>query len=312
VTQVDAQAIAEYGGTRRRTLAELFELHQAGPGSFEAPPRSGEPGHSFGGATAAQALFAAARTVAPGRQVHSVHCHFLRPGDTTAPTRIEVESTREGRSYATRSVVAEQHGRETFAMTAAFQVTEPGWHHQVPVLDVPAPEDVPTFEERATALGKVAERPLDRITAEHPFEYRFVGRLPWVFPGTGSPTPRLRTWLRSSDPLPEDPATHASALLYVSDLFLLSTSLIPHVPLTDGDVARASLDHTVWFHQPTRVDEWLFFDMDSSWAGGGRALCNGRVFDRSGALVATVAQEVMIRPLGHHAERLANEAASGR
>lgn len=300
MTHVDAERpTAGQDHPQHRRIVDLLAIDQSGAGTFEAAPRSQVREHSFGGAIAAQALFAASRTVSAGRLPHSVHCHFLRPGDTTAGTVLQVDRIRDGRSYATRAVAAEQHGRTTFTMTAAFHEPEPGWHHQTTTLDVPDPADVPSLDDRLAGQGGAGKRWLDRLVREHPFDYRFVGPLPRVLPGMGTLPPRLRTWLRSRDELSADPILNACALLYVTDLFLLSTALMPHVPIHEAEsVARASLDHTVWFHEDTRVDEWLFFDMESTWAGHGRALCNGRVFDRRGLQVATVMQEVMIRPLG--------------
>ncbi len=271
-------------------------LDQLTENIFEAPASTTVREHAFGGGVAAQALLAASRTVSPGRRIHSVHCHFLRAGDTTAPTRYEVTPVRDGRSYATRDVVAIEHEKRIFSMTAAFQTPDEGFEHQIPTLTAPEPESLPTLQERTAALGTGARAWLEGFSRIHHFEFRFDGTLPRFVPGVETGPPQLRVWLRCTDELPQDPTTQYCALLYISDLFLLSTGLMPHeVPSDWASVERASLDHAVWFHQEPHVNDWLYYDMASDWAGGGRALTRGRMFDRSGTLVASMMQEVMLR-----------------
>ncbi|MGY2084063.1 acyl-CoA thioesterase [Blastococcus sp. SYSU DS0539] len=280
-------------------LGELLDVAAVGSGSFRAGPRSDVPGHAFGGAVAAQALFAAGRTVPPERAVHSIHGHFLRPGDVTAPTAFSVTPVRDGGSYTTRSVVAEQHGRAVFSLTASFQVAEDGWQHQLPELDAPAPESSPTLEQVAESAEGPAREWLHWLIERHAFDFRFAGELPRLAALRGErAAPRQQFWLRSRAPLPDEPLTHSCGLTYASDMLLLGTALAPHGTMIGAPgVAAASLDHAVWFHEPVRVDQWLLFDQESTWAGGGRTLCRGRLFDRTGRLVATVAQEGMIRRL---------------
>ncbi|WP_347056985.1 acyl-CoA thioesterase domain-containing protein [Blastococcus sp. HT6-30] len=278
-------------------LAELLRLEAAPPGRFRAGPRSAVPGPAFGGAVAAQALLAAGRTVPPERAVHSIHGHFLRPGDVTAPTDFSVTPVRDGGSYSTRSVVAEQHGAAVFALTASFHVTEEGWAHQLPQLDAPAPEELPTLEEVADASEGPAREWLRWLAQRHPFDIRFAGDSPRLAAARGERRPPLQQfWLRSRTPVPDEPLAHGCGITYASDMLLLGTALTPHgTMIGEPGVAAASLDHAVWFHEPARIDQWLLFDQESSWAGRGRTLCRGRLFDRAGRLVATVAQEGMLR-----------------
>ncbi|CCG03731.1 acyl-CoA thioesterase [Blastococcus saxobsidens] len=278
-------------------LTGLLRLTPVEEGVFRAGPRSTVTGHAFGGAVAAQALLAAGHTVPAERAVHSIHGHFLRPGDITAPTDFRVTPVRDGGSYTLRSVVAEQHGAAVFALTASFQAPEEGWRHQLPELDAPAPEDLPPLEEAADATDGPVRQWLSRLAERHGFEFRFAGELPRVAAARDERAhPRQRFWLRSREPLADEPLAHSCAVTYASDMLLLSTALAPHATVVGAPgVAAASLDHAVWFHEPARVDQWLFYDQESSWAGGGRTLCRGRIFDRSGRLVATVVQEGMVR-----------------
>lgn len=284
-------------GHRPLLMESLLDtVGQLAPGLFEAGPRAAVREHAFGGGTAAQALWAATQTVEQDREVHAVHCRFLRHGDTTAPTQIEVTPTQDGRRYTARSVVAEQHGRKILTMDAAFHLPESGWQHQVPTADAPDAEDVPALEDRLLTLSDAGQRWLDHLRNSHPFEFRFVDTLHPILSGECTYPPRLRAWLRSRDPLPSDRFAQACAMVYVSDLFLLSTAMMPHVPVASRDnVARASLDHAVWLHRTPDLDDWHLFDMESTWAGHGRALCGSRIFDRDGRIVATVQQEVMLR-----------------
>ncbi|WP_346618561.1 acyl-CoA thioesterase II [Blastococcus montanus] len=278
-------------------LAALFDLTRLEETLFRSGPRSTVAEHAFGGAVAAQSLLAAGRTVPPERAVHSIHAHFLRPGDTTAPTDFRVTPVRDGASYTSRQVTAEQRGKAMFVLTASFQAPEEGWAHQLPELDAPAPEELPRLEDAVTVTEGPVRQWLDWLAGRHAFDFRFAGELPRVAAARGERTqPRQRFWLRSRDDLPDEPLLHSCAAAYASDMLLLSTALAPHATVIGSPgVAAASLDHAVWFHEPIRADEWLFYDQESSWAGGGRTLCHGRLFDRSGRLLLTVAQEGMIR-----------------
>ena len=285
-------------GAPTGTLPDLLDLEPTGSRSFRAPGhgRTGNTRLAFGGAVLAQALVAAGRTVDPDRRVHSLHGWFLKPADANAPTDLTVEAIRDGGSYSTRSVTAEQGAGAVLRLTASFALPEQGAEHQVPVLDAPAPEDATPPEAVVSATGPVRHW-LDQLTKRQPLEVRFAAELPRLAAARGqSAPPRQRLWLRWRDALPDDPLVHAGALAYLSDLLLLSTALAPHRTVIGApEVAAASLDQAVWLHRPARADQWLFYDQQSPTAAGGRALCQGRLFDRSGSLVATVVQEGMIR-----------------
>ncbi|TQM02114.1 acyl-CoA thioesterase [Pseudonocardia kunmingensis] len=279
------------------TFAALLALEQEEPETFRAPGHGGPPERTFGGTLVAQALLAAGRTVAPERSAHSLHAYFLRPGDASAPTDYRVTAIRDGATYATRQVVAAQHGKPTFLLTASFQLPEDGREHQLPRLDAPPPEQLPTLQEASAGLGGALGRWFARLPLTRPLDLRFDGELPRVAAARGeAAAPRHRFWLRTREHLPDAQLPHSCVVAYVSDMLLLSTSLAPHATTSGApDVAAASIDHAVWFHRPFRADEWLFYEQESSSAFGGRALCHGRLFTRSGDLVATVAQEAMIR-----------------
>jgi acyl-CoA thioesterase-2 len=262
---------------------------------------------AFGGMVAGQALVAAGRTVPEDRHVHSLHAYFLRPGDTAAPLLYTVEPVRDGGSFTTRRVLAVQHGEVIFSLSASFQVAEEGLSYQRPVLDAPGPEESAgigpvndtVHDAGADPVTPAAQTWYDEFVRRFPVEVRFpeADGPAWVtiMRGEQGP-PRQRFWVRSRQPLPDDPLVHVSAVTYVSDLFLISSSLPPHALATAGrSVMAASLDHAVWFHAPFRFDDWLFYDQSSSWAAGARALCRGLLYDRSGTLVASVMQEGMIR-----------------
>lgn len=285
------------GAMKTRTdFASLFAFETLDEGVFEASARTQVREHAFGGAIAAQAMVAAARTVSADRAVHSVHCHFLRPGDTTAPTTLTVTSLRDGRSYSTRNVVAEQHGKPIFAMTAAFHIDEEGWEHQDAVMVSPDPESLQTLRERGEEIGGKGGEWLIRLAEAHPLDVRFETHLP----RDGGTDTAMSFWFRCLEDLESDEIAHAGVMLYVSDLMLLSTALRPHEYHGGRRSDNASLDHAVWIHQQPRVDEWLRFEMDGPWTGHGRALAGGRIFDRDGKLIATVVQEGMARLRPEH------------
>jgi acyl-CoA thioesterase-2 len=255
-------------------------------------------GTVFGGQVLGQALSAAAQTTQPDRQVHSMHAYFLRPGDVTKPIVYEVDRIRDGGSFTTRRVVAIQSGAAIFNMAASFQKEEEGYEHQDVMPEVPPPEQVPTEQERfaaAAAAHKVPKQFRDRFLTEQPFEMRPVEVIDDPFRPTPMP-PHRTVWLKTTGPLPDDPALHRYLLAYNSDHGFLATSLFPHgVTFFGGEMQVASLDHTIWFHAPLRVDEWLLHVMDSPIARGSRGLVLGRVFTRDGRLVASTAQEGLIR-----------------
>ena len=249
----------------------------------------------FGGQVAGQALVAAGRTVDRGT-VHSLHAYFLRPGDPAVPILYEVDRIRDGRSFTTRRVVAVQHGRAIFNLSASFHVDEDGPDHQVAIPDVPDPDSLPTFAEQMAPyrerLGELYERPqaIDvRFVTAHPFE-RDTAR--------GRPACQ-RVWMRADGHLPDDPLLHACVVAYASDLTLLDTTLSPHgiSALSTKGVRMASLDHAMWFHRPFRADEWLLYEQESPSASGARGFARGSIFTRDGRLATSVAQEGLVRPV---------------
>jgi acyl-CoA thioesterase-2 len=249
----------------------------------------------FGGQVAGQALVAAARTVDPEHgTVNSLHAYFLRPGDPNIPILYDVDRIRDGKSFTTRRVVAIQHGRAIFNLSASFHRHEPGLDHQMPMPDVPGPDEVPTFRERwqpfKEKLGSWYDRP-------RPIDTRHVD---WSPPDRKAKLPPYqRVWFRADGKLPDDPLLHTCVVTYASDMTLLDTALLPHGgKVADEQLMMASLDHAMWFHRPFRADEWLLYQQESPIAHGARGLARGEIFDRSGRLVVSVVQEGLFRPLG--------------
>jgi acyl-CoA thioesterase II len=247
----------------------------------------------FGGQVAGQALVAAGRTVPEDRPVHSLHSYFIRPGDPEIPIVYAVDRVRDGRSFTTRRVVAIQHGRPIFTLSASFQLRQDGIDHQVPMPDTPAPETLPTVEQRYPDL---LERPLP-YRIKWPFDLRYVDEPSWEQRAKG---PRdegeYRIWIRAGAPLPEQPLLHVCAVTFISDLTLLDSVMVHHglSPSVDP-VQMASLDHAMWFHRPFRADEWFLYAQRSPSASGGRGLASGRIYSRDGRLLVSVVQEGMIR-----------------
>ena len=269
-------------------LIDLLDLAQQGPDSFVGKSPQTQLQRVFGGQVAAQSLMAAGRTVPSDRAVHSLHAYFLRPGEVAEPIHYSVERPREGRAFNTRRVVASQEDRVIFVMSANFQVTEPGFSHQDPAPVVPNPELLMSAARRAEldpggfgalwpewASMEVRAVPGPEIGPSHPV--------------------RSQIWLRTAEALPDDPLLHACVSAYASDLTLLQVAMLPH-EVPSSEVQMASLDHAMWFHRRVRADEWLLYDQMSPWAGGGRGLAAGRLFDRDGSLVVSVMQEGLIRP----------------
>jgi len=250
----------------------------------------------FGGQVAGQALVAAGRTVEE-RTVHSLHAYFLQPGDPAAPILYQVDRIRDGRSFTTRRVVAIQHGRAIFHLSASFQRDEPGPEHELPMPEAPPPESLPTFEERIAPMLADVPEPVRRwMTRDRPIEVREVE---FVDPFHPTPRPpRQLVWIRTRGPLPDSLLLHQCVAAYASDLTLLDTATLPHaIAWNDGRYIMASLDHAMWFHRPFRADEWLLYAQESPSASGARGLATGRLFTREGRLVASVAQEGLMRPV---------------
>jgi acyl-CoA thioesterase II len=251
----------------------------------------------FGGQVAGQALVAAGRTVEE-RVVHSLHSYFLRPGDPKVPIVYQVDRIRDGKSFTTRRVVAIQHGEAIFILSASFQRPENGPTHGMAMPDVPAPETLPTSEERMAPLkDQVHPEVWKWISRERPIETRTV-----TDHNPFKPSPREArqlVWIRADGALPDSPLLHQTVVAYASDLMLLDTATLPHaIAWNDPSYVMASLDHAMWFHRSFRADEWLLYAQESPAAHGARGFTLGHFFTRDGTIVASVAQEGLIRPTG--------------
>ena len=248
----------------------------------------------FGGQVLAQALVAATRTVDARRPCHSFHAYFLRPGDPGTPILYEVDRSRDGASFSARRVVAVQHGAPIFTLASSFQRVEQGFEHQAQMPVVPPPEDLE--DEQQVLLRSPDLPPIARawVARERAFETRSV-----LSRGIGDRPARAAVdhiWMKTRGSLPDDPAIHRALLAFVSDMSLLDTSLLPHGKSIFSSMQVASLDHAMWFHRPFRADEWLLYVQDSPSASGARGFNRGSIYTREGALVASVAQEGLIRP----------------
>lgn len=248
----------------------------------------------FGGLVISQALVAAQRTVA-GRHAHSLHAYFLLGGDPNVPIVYDVDRIRDGGSFTTRRVLAIQHGRAIFAMSASFHAEEEGYDHMAAMPKVPMPEDIPAYEEvRAELMARLPNPVRAYFERERPIELRPVEFTRYIDGRTAQFGSQV--WIRATGPLPDDPAVHQCILAYASDMTLLDASLVPHnTTVFDPGIAPASLDHAMWFHRPFRADEWLLYTQESPSAGGGRGFARGLIFRRDGTLVASVSQEGLIR-----------------
>lgn len=247
----------------------------------------------FGGQVLAQSLIAAMRTVEPSRDVHSMHGYFLRAGDADQPITFGVQRLRDGRSFSARRTHAYQNGVPILSMIASFQEPDDGITHQDAMpADVPDPESLPSAAEH---LGGF-DHPVARAWAhDRPFDIRHIDT-PLYLSNEGSREPRNAVWMRSLGPMPDNPDLHRAALAYASDYTLLESILRPHgLSWIHPGMSVASLDHAMWWHRPVRVDDWLLYVQSSPSASGARGLAAGRIYNRSGELVASVAQEGMIR-----------------
>jgi acyl-CoA thioesterase-2 len=275
-------------------VLKVLQLTRLDTDRFEGESR--DPGHRrvFGGQVLGQALAAAYATV-ENRSVHSLHAYFLRAGDPDHPVAYEVDRSRDGASFTSRRVVAMQHGKQIFHMSASFQVPEAGVDRQGPMPDVPAPETLPDMAEAIAELKRKApDRPRPFLDQRRPFEFR-----PAALPdplGEVPSEPHMKIWFRALDPLPDDEVLHRSLLAYASDYYLLGTAgLDVRLTVDRSKLHMASIDHAMWFHRPFRMDEWLLYVLDSPTASSSRGFALGKIYSRDGRLVASTAQEGLIR-----------------
>lgn len=249
----------------------------------------------FGGQVLGQSLSAASQTVGDGRLVHSLHGYFLRPGDAGLPVVYQVERVRDGGSFSTRRVTAIQKGKTIFTCAASFQGIEEGFHHQAQMPEVPGPENLRSETVLARLVAdKLPERLRERAVHDKPIDIRPVSLNNPFDPKPADPVKHV--WFRADGEMPDNPALHQYLLAYASDFGLLTTAMLPHgVSVWQKFMQVASLDHAIWFHQPIRMDEWLLYSMDSPWAGNARGFSRASIFNQAGELVASVAQEGLIR-----------------
>ena len=276
-------------------LTDLLTLERLEDNLFRGQSRDIGTKFVFGGQVLGQALAAAQATVDPARRVHSQHAYFLRAGDIESPIVYDVDRTRDGGSFSVRRVSAIQHGKVIFFCAASFQEHEDGAEHQAAMPAVPMPEEL--GKDNAIPPARLAELPekVQRwLSRNGPFEMRHVHPRNELHPEPRAPFHQL--WLRLTEPVGDDPCMHEALLAYASDFHLLGTATLPHaISYYQPNVQMASLDHTLWFHRPFRVDEWLLYSLDSPTAQGSRGLSRGQVFTRDGVLVASTSQEGMIR-----------------
>jgi acyl-CoA thioesterase-2 len=249
----------------------------------------------FGGQVIGQALVAAVRTVEASRPPHSMHAYFLLPGDPKVPIIYDVDRMRDGKSFTTRRVTARQHGHPIFSMLVSFHADEAGLDHQAKMPDVPPPEKLPSEAEVRKNILPMMPDPVRRYyERERPIELRPVEYDRYL--GKKYPDGRFNVWIRTTGKLPDDPAIHQCVLAYTSDMGLLDTALVPHGrTLFEKEFMAASLDHALWLHRPFRADEWLLYSQDSPNLHGSRGFGRGLIFTRDGTLVASVAQEGLVR-----------------
>jgi len=286
-------------------LVKLLTVERVATDIYVGRPQKGGVGRVFGGQVIAQALQAAQASVPESKSAHSLHAYFLRGGREGVPIEYRIKRDFDGRSFANRRVVASQENEDGTAtpilnLTASFQTPEEGLEH----LDSPMPEvedpdtlrsDMETRHAMIEAMGdKVTEDQRALALRPRPIEMRTTDKLHWM--NSQAKDPRAHSWFKAASALPDDRALHRAVIAYASDFTLLGTSALPHgLSWMRGELVGASLDHTLWFHEEARADDWLLYATDSPWSGGGRGFNRGRIFNKEGMLIASVAQEGMIR-----------------
>lgn len=286
-------------------LVELLTVERVASDIYLGSPQKGGVGRVFGGQVIAQALQAAQASVPETKAAHSLHAYFLRGGREGMPIEYRIERDFDGRSFANRRVVAAQENEDGTStpilnLTASFQTPEDGLEHiDAPMPEVSDPESLkPDMEARRAMIDAMGDKLSDAQRAmalrPRPIEMRTTDKLHWM--NAEPKDPHAHSWFKAASTLPDDPALHRAIIAYASDYTLLGTSALPHgLSWMRGELVGASLDHTLWFHGQARADEWLLYATDSPWSGGGRGFNRGRIFNRDGLLVASTAQEGMVR-----------------
>ncbi|MDB5820918.1 MAG: Palmitoyl-CoA hydrolase [Rhizobacter sp.] len=281
-------------------LVDLLKLEQFEHNLFRGRSNDVGSDHVFGGQVLGQALMAASRTVTaePQHSVHSLHGYFLRAGDKDAPIVYDVDRIRDGKSFTTRRVVAIQHGKPIFHMSASFHVRESGVEHQTQMPEVPPPESLmPDHELRRSMSARFPARRIKFLERDTPIDFRSVTPVDPITPEVHEPHNIM--WMRTAGALSDDPVLHHALLAYASDFSLLRVAMFPHrLSFMQPNIHGASLDHAMWFHRDFRFDDWLLYDAESPSMQGSRGFCRGNIFSRDGRLIASVAQEGLIRVHG--------------
>ena len=279
-------------------LAETLQLERIEVNLFRGVTSDNSPGRIFGGQVIGQSLLAAYETV-EDRICHSLHCYFIRPGDPTVPIVFEVDRSRDGGSFTTRRVIAIQHGQQIFNLAASFMAPQEGFDHQAPMPPGPAWKDLPDeAEAQKAALAQMTEMPEEAkrwMSRPRPIEMRSADARTYFRDG-GPKEPESQSWIRCRDAIGDDQHMHQVILAYASDMNLLSTAMRPHgVHWQTPGFQSASLDHAMWFHKPVNFNNWHLYAQDSPSASGGRGFIRGSIYAEDGTLVASVAQEGLMR-----------------
>jgi acyl-CoA thioesterase-2 len=275
-------------------LIDVLKLKQLDELMFEGCSEDLGFKNVFGGQVCGQAMMAAYQTV-ENRLAHSMHGYFLRPGDHSLPIQYEAQIIRDGSTFSARRIIARQHNKEIFTLNISFQTPESGFDHQ---FDMPKTTDpdvlLSELEMRRRFKHLIPEKLRDQFTRDRPIEIRPVNPINYSNPDVRAPY--KQNWFRAVAALPDDQALHHCILTYASDFGLLGTSMLPHgVSFAQKGMQVTSLDHSIWFHRPFRVDDWLLYDMDSPSASNGRGFNRGNIYNQNGELVASVCQEALIR-----------------
>jgi acyl-CoA thioesterase-2 len=288
--------MADFQQAQVRELETLLTVEPAGNDMFIGQRQAGDVGRIFGGEIIAQALAAATKTVEPDRIIHSLHAYFIRPGDVSVPAHYQVARDSDGRSFSTRRVTASQNGDVILNLACSFQTLEAGLSHQVDMpADIPAPDALRSEDDmRLDIIDTVPEAVRENFMRPRVVDIRPIGMRSWM--NKGPQPPVQQSWVRLVAPIGDDPQLHRTMLAYISDMQLLGTCSLPHgLNWISGELVSASLDHAIWFHDDFRADDWLYFQSDSPWSNRGRGLNHAKFYARDGRLVASVAQEGMIR-----------------